>query len=248
MLGRAFPKLPLGGPDLTNVEGAAFLAYQMPHRCIEHARVDVTVPVGFWRSVGHSFNAFFGECFMDELAQAAARDPIEFRLAHLAPSTREHRVLTTLREVGQWNLPLPIGHARGVAVHASFGSVVGQIAEIVIVDGALRVTRVVCVVDCGRVINPDTVIAQMESGIVFGLSAALYGDAPFERGRIALTNFDDYRVLSLREMPSIEVHVQDSDALPGGVGEPGTPPIAPAVANALAALTDIRQRTLPLRV
>ena len=198
--------------------------------------------------LGHSFNAFFSECFIDELAHAAGSDPVEFRLAHLAPATREHRVLTTLRERGTWGAPLSAGRARGVAVHASFGSVVGQIAEVMIDAGEVRVLHVTCVVDCGRVINPDTVIAQMESSIVFGLTAALFGDVPYAQGRVHHQNFTDYRMLSLREMPQVEVHLLDSDSAPTGVGEPGTPPIAPAVANALAALTGKRIRTLPLRV
>ncbi len=248
VLGRAFPNLPLGGPDRTNAEGAAFLSYATPHRLVEHTAVESHVPIGFWRSVGNSFNAFFTECFMDELAAAAGADPIDFRLSHLENHPRETRVLKLLRDSAGWSEALGAGHARGVALHESFGSIVGQIAEVSLDKGQIRVHRVVCVIDCGRVVNPDIVIAQMESGIVFGLTAALYGEVRVEGGRIMQWNFPDYRMLSLKEMPRIETHVIESGAEPGGVGEPGTPPIAPAVANAVSILTDKRINSLPIRV
>ena len=248
VLGRTFPKLPTGGPDRTNVDGAAFLAYDIPHSRVEHAAVDVPVPIGFWRSVGHSFNAFFTECFMDELAHAAEVDPIDFRLAHLGSSPRETRVLELLREFGGWDTPPPAGRALGMAFHESFNSIVGQIAEVGIENGHVRVHRVVCVIDCGQVVNPEIVIMQMESGIVFGLTAALYGDVQVEGGRIMQWNFPDYRMLALKDMPRIETHVIESGAEPGGVGEPGTPPIAPAVANAVSSLTGTRIRSLPIRI
>ncbi|MCB1747886.1 MAG: xanthine dehydrogenase family protein molybdopterin-binding subunit [Gammaproteobacteria bacterium] len=247
VLGRAFPGLPLAGPDKTNLEGAMFLPYAVPHRRVAHSTVPIVPPVGFWRSVGHSFNAFFTECFMDELAGAAARDPIEFRLEHLAARPRERHVLELLRDLSDWNEPPAPGTARGVALHGSFHSIVGQVAEVSIDNGEIVVQRVTCVVDCGQVVNPDIVIAQMESGIVFGLTAALYGDVRIAAGRVQQWNFPDYRMLTLGEAPPIETHVVVSGAPPGGVGEPGTPPIAPAVANALAALTGQRQRALPLR-
>ncbi|MGE0485366.1 MAG: molybdopterin cofactor-binding domain-containing protein [Gammaproteobacteria bacterium] len=247
VLGRAFPGLPLAGPDKTNLEGAMFLPYATPHRRVEHSDVPIVPPVGFWRSVGHSFNAFFTESFVDELAQAAGRDPIDFRLDHLDARPRERHVLELLRALSGWDTPAVDGRARGVALHESFHSIVGQVAEVSVDRGQIVVHRVTCVVDCGQVINPDIVIAQMEGGIVFGLTAALYGDVRVVEGRIQQWNFPDYRMLTLREAPRIETHVVTSGAAPGGVGEPGTPPIAPAVANALAALTGERQRTLPLR-
>ncbi len=246
VLGRAFPRLPLAGPDKTTVEGAAFLPYAVPHRRVEHSMVPIPVPVGYWRSVGHSANAFFSESFVDELAAAAGRDPLEFRLAHLAARPRAAHVLTLARELSGWDSSPPAGIARGVALHESFHSIVAQVAEVTLENGRIRVPRVVCVIDCGRVVNPDIVIAQMESGIAFGLSAALYGDVRVEKGEIQQWNFPDYRVVGLREMPRIETHVVESGAAPGGVGEPGTPPIAPAVGNALAALTGVRRRSLPL--
>ena len=248
VLRRTFPKLPTGGPDRTNIEGAAFLAYATPHRRVEHAAVDLPVPIGFWRSVGHSFNAFFTECFMDELAQAADMDPLGFRLAHLQDHPRATRVLELLRDFGGWASSPGDGRAVGMAFHESFNSIVGQIAEVGIKNGQIRVHRVVCVIDCGTVVNPEIVIMQMESGIVFGLTAALYGDVQVDAGRIMQWNFPDYRMLSLKDMPRIETHVIESGAAPGGAGEPGTPPIAPAVANAVSALTGRRIRSLPIRI
>ncbi len=248
VLRRTFPSLPAGGPDRTNVEGAAFLTYAIPNRRVEHAAVDVPVPIGFWRSVGHSFNAFFTECFMDELARAAGMDPIAFRLAHLGGRPRETRVLELVRDFGAWNAPADAGRAVGVALHESFNSIVAQIAEVGIENGQIRVHRVVCVIDCGRVVNPEIVIMQMESGIVYGLTAALYGDVQVDGGRIMQWNFPDYRMVSLKDMPRIETHVIESGAEPGGAGEPGTPPIAPAVANAVSALTGQRIRSLPIRL
>ncbi len=245
-LGRAFPRLPLGGPDRTNVEGAAWLTYAMPHRRVEHAACPLPLPVGFWRSVGHSHHAFFTECFMDELARMASSDPFEFRLAHLPATSREHRVLKLLQNA--WSQPLADGRARGVALHESFGTVVAQVAEVSLAGEQVRVHGVWCAVDCGTVINPDTVIAQMQSGIVYGLSAALYGDAGYRAGRITQQNFFDHRVLTMAEMPQVEVLIVDSGDAPSGVGEPGTPPIAPAVANAVARLTGKPIRSLPIKL
>lgn len=243
-IARLFPRLPLAGPDRTDVEGAAWLAYRMPHRRVEHTTCPLALPVGFWRSVGHSHHAFFTESFIDELALAAGRDPLEFRLAHLPSASRHHRVLSSLHS--HWSVALPGGRARGLALHESFGSVVAQIVEISVQDTTLRVHRVWCAIDCGIAIHPDIVVAQMESGIVFGLSAALYGDAAYHAGRIERQNLTDYRLLTLAEMPTIEVKILESSDAPHGVGEPGTPPIAPALANAVARLTGKRLRTLPI--
>ena len=248
VLKRTFPKIPAVGPDRTNVDGAAFLAYDVAHRRVEHVPITLPVPVGFWRSVGHSFNAFFTECFMDELAHAAGRDAIDFRRIHLSQHPRHTLVLDLLAKKSDWRTPPPAGHARGVAFHESFGSIVGQVAEVSIEDGKPRVHKVVCVIDCGRTVNPDIVIAQMESGIVFGLTAALYGAITVKDGRVQQQNFPDYPMLRLAQSPHIETHIIDSGFDPGGVGEPGTPPIAPAVANAISALTGVRIRVLPIRI
>lgn len=237
-----------GGVDPTAVEGAVDLPYTIPNLDVRYTRADLGVPVGFWRSVGHTHTAFVVETFIDELASLAGTDPVEFRRRLLPEGSRHRRVLDTAAERADWGSPLPPGVARGVAVHESFGSFCAQVAEVSLGAGQVRVLRVVAAFDCGVVVNPDTVAAQIESGIVFGLSAALKGAITLDRGRVVQSNFHDYPVLQMGEMPVIESHLVPSGDAPGGVGEPATPPIAPAVANALAALTGVRHRRLPLRM
>jgi isoquinoline 1-oxidoreductase beta subunit len=241
--------------DPTSVEGAVELPYAVPNVSIELHRADrdVRVPVLWWRSVGHTHNAFVTETFLDECLVAAGRDPLAGRLEllRLKPRHRATLLLAATRagwdeSAARWTEPLPPGRARGIAVHESFKTVVAQIAEVSRRgDGLPKVERVVCAVDCGRVINPDVVRAQMEGGIGFGLGAALWNEITIERGRVKESNFHDYRPLRMPDMPAVEVHLVPSDAAPTGVGEPGVPPIAPAVANALAALTGQRVRRLP---
>jgi len=235
-----------GGIDATAVEGIAELPYEMPAFEVSYARADLGVPVGFWRSVGHSGNAFVVESFVDELAQAAGQDPVTFRVRLLAGAPRHRRVLEAAAAAAGWGTPLPAGRARGVALHASFGSIVAQVAEVSVAEGRPRVHRVTCAIDCGVVVNPSTVVAQMEGGIGFGLSAALGERVDLARGRVVQSNFHDYRVLRMAEMPAVQVVLVPGGDEPGGVGEPGTPPVAPAVANALAVLTGRRLRSLPL--
>jgi isoquinoline 1-oxidoreductase beta subunit len=207
------------------------------------------VPVLWWRSVGHSHNAFAVECFLDELAHAAGRDPLEVRLELLAERPRHKRVLELAASKAGWGTEPPPGRARGLAVHASFGSHVAQVAEVSVSGkGAIRVHRVVCAIDCGPIVNPETIRAQMEGAIVYGLSAALHGEITFEKGRVRQSNFHDYPVLRMSEMPRVEVHIVESKDSMGGVGEPGLPPIAPAVANAVFAATGRRLRSLPFRL
>lgn len=237
-----------GGVDPSAVEGVADLPYTVGAREISYHQADLGVPVGYWRSVGHSANAFVVESVVDELAAAAGTDPVEYRRRLLAGHARHLRVLEAAAEHAGWGADLPTGRARGVAVHASFGSFVAQVAEVSVEGGRPRVHRVVCAVDCGVVVNPDTVRAQMESGIGFGLSAALGEEIRIARGRVPVASFDGYPILRMGEMPVVEVALVPSGDAPGGVGEPGTPPIAPAVANALFALIGQRVRSLPIRL
>jgi isoquinoline 1-oxidoreductase beta subunit len=231
----------------------AFAALRVAHQLASHP-----VPVGFWRSVGHSGNAFFLESFVDELAHAAGVDPVAYRLGLLEGTGRERTRARAVLELaaarsgwGEGPARAPDGAtvARGVALHRSFGSVVAQVAEVSLgAGGAIRVHRVTCGVDCGLAIHPDGVAQQMESGVVFGLTAALFGDVRIEAGRVMPSNFDGYRLLRMAEAPHVATHLVPSAAAPEGVGEIGLPPIAPAVANALFALTGQRLRSLPLRL
>lgn len=249
-------------PDATMAEGAFDQPYACPNMLVQHHRVELPVPVGYWRSVGHSHQAFFVECFLDEMAAAAGKDPLAFRLALLSqPAHQRHvRVLETLRERAAWRGPPQwkdrdgVAFARGMAMHESFGSVVAQVAEVAEVrnragagENGFRVTRVICVVDCGRAINPSLVEQQMESGIVFGLSAALQQAITLRNGQVQQHYFTDFPLVDMQTCPTIETYVMDSDAAPEGVGETATPPVAPAVANALFALTGRRHRRLPLQ-
>lgn len=244
LLQRAFG-LPAAGPDKTAAEGLFDHPYEIPNQQIEHVQVDVPVPVGPWRSVGHSHHAFFKESFIDEMAHAAKADPVEFRRALLAAHPRHLAVLNAaVSRAGKARG----SRAQGVALHDCYGSIVAQVAEVGIEDGRVRVHKVVCAIDCGMVVNPDIVRQQMESGIAFGLSAALHGELKIANGRVRQTNFHDTPMLRIDEMPDVEVIIIDSEASPGGVGEAATPPIAPAVANAVFRLTGRRLRSLPLRL
>jgi len=245
---RVLPALagPIDLPDKTASEGLFDLPYGIPNQRIAHVATRIGVPVGFWRSVGHSHNAFFSEAFVDELAHAAGQDPVAFRLSLLAEMPRHAAVLKLAADKAGWGRPLPGGRARGVALHESFGSIVAEVAEVSIESGRPRVHRVVCSADVGTVVNPGIVAQQMESAVIFGLSAALFGRVDIENGVVKQRNFPDYPVVTMADAPVIETHLVASDRPPSGVGEPGTPPIAPAVANALFVLTGQRQRALPL--
>jgi isoquinoline 1-oxidoreductase beta subunit len=253
VLPRAFG-LPAAGPDKTTSEGAFDQPYEWPNARIGHEIVDLPVPVGFWRSVGHSHQAFFKESFVDEVAVAAGKDPVAFRASLLARHPRHLAVLKRVAELSGWGAPpapAPDGAktARGVALHQSFGSVVAQVAEVSLApDKVIRVHRVFCVIDCGFAVNPNLLRQQMESAIVFGLSAALYGEITIVNGQVQQTNYHDFPVLRIGACPEIQTDIMPSQAHPEGAGEPGTPPIAPAVANALFALTGQRLRTLPLKL
>jgi len=230
-------------PDVA--QEATDLGWDVPHWLVETALVKLGVPVGWWRSVYATQNGFAQECFVDELAAASDQDPVAFRRRFLPARLR--RALDLAAEKAGWGKPLPAGRARGVACLASFGSYVAQVAEIRVEGGKLaKVERVVCAVDCGQVVNPDTVEAQVEGSIAYGLSAALRGEITIEKGGAREGNFDAYAPIRTGEMPAVETHLVPSSEPPGGVGEPATPPIAPAVVNALAAATGRRVRTLPI--
>jgi isoquinoline 1-oxidoreductase beta subunit len=236
------------GIDFLMTEGAANLPYGIANLQVEYIHKDLGIPVGFWRSVGASQNAFITESFIDELAAAAKKDPFEFRRDLLGKAARHKGVLELAAQKGDWGKPLPQGRFRGIAVAFSYGSYAAEVAEVSIQkDGKVRVHRVVCAIDCGVFVNPDTVKAQVEGSIVWGLTAALYGAITIDKGRVQQSNFHDYPMLRINEMPVVEVHIIPSNAPAGGVGEPGVPPLAPAVCNAVYAGTGKRIRKLPIR-
>ena len=214
---------------------------------MDYHPADAGIPVSYWRSVGYSQNTFFTESFVDELAAAGGKDPVEFRRRLLAKSPRLLGVLELAADKAGWAKPLRAGRSRGVSLANNIGSFNAQIAEVSVEGGKLRVHRVVCAVDCGQVVNPAGIEQQIQSGIVFGLTAALKGSITIDRGRVMQQNFNHYDVLRIDEMPVVEVHIVPSRNAPGGIGEASTPGIAPAVANAIAAATGKRIRKLPIR-
>ncbi len=247
---RVLPALsgPFDVPDKSTAEGLFDLPYGFAHQRMEHVATRMGVPVGFWRAVGHSHNAFFSEGFIDELAVTLQQDPLAFRRQHLSRAPRHLAVLNLAAEKARWGSGLPLGQARGLALHESFGSIVAQVAELSLHNGQPRVHRVVCAIDCGTVVNPNIVAQQMESAVVFALTAALYGRIDIHQGVVQQDNFTRYPLLKLAETPQVETWLVPSQRPPGGVGEPGVPPLAPAVANALFALTGRRLRVLPLTI
>jgi len=240
-------RAPKGTIDPAAVEGARNHPYDIPNIRVEWVEKDFGVPVGFWRSVGSSQNAFITESFVDELAHAAGKDPYEYRRALLGKAPRHLAVLDAAAKGAGWGTPLPAGRARGIAVAFSYGSYAAHVAEVSVApDGGVRVHRFVCAIDCGIAVNPDQVRSQMEGGAIYALTAALYGKITLDKGRVQQSNFHDYPMLRIGEAPAVETIIVDSGQAPGGLGEPGVPPVAPAVTNAIFVLTGKRIRTLPI--
>jgi isoquinoline 1-oxidoreductase beta subunit len=248
VVARWAPPLFINGLDHDTTEGAINLVYALPNLHVEYLQVEPRgIPTAFWRSVGPSHNVFVTESFLDELAAAAKEDAVAYRQALLDESPRAKAVLELAAKKAAWGGPLPDRVGRGVSVQFAFATYMAQVAEVEVSrEGAVRVRRVVCAVDCGSVVNPDTVRAQIQSAIIFGITAALYGEITVKDGRVEQTNFDTYRILRINEAPAIEVHIVQSSETPGGMGEAGTSLIVPAVTNAIFAATGKRLRKLPI--
>jgi isoquinoline 1-oxidoreductase beta subunit len=248
IIARWAPPLFQNGLDPDTTEGAIHLTYALPNMHVDYLRVEPpAIPTAFWRSVGPSHNVFVVESFMDELAAAAKQDPVAYRRALLDNAPRAKAVLELAAEKAGWGQPLPDRVGRGVSVQFVFATYMAHVAEVEVSrSGAVRVRRVVCAVDCGTVVNPDTVRAQIQSAIMFGITAALHGKITLKNGRVEQSNFDTYQILRINEAPAIEVHIVQSPQPPGGMGEAGTSAIVPAVANAIFAATGKRLRRLPV--
>jgi isoquinoline 1-oxidoreductase subunit beta len=250
ILARWAPPAFVNGLDIDAIDGAAKqMPYGIPNILVDYVRDEPPgLTTGWWRGVGPTHNIFVVESFIDELAAATKKDPVEFRRSLLAEQPRVLGVLNLAAEMAGWGTSLPAGVGRGVSVQFAMGSYLSQIAEVEVTkEGEVKVRRVVCAVDCGQIVNPDTIVAQMEGGIIFGISAALWGEITLKGGRVEQHNFNDYRVLRINETPQIEVHLVKNTEAPGGIGEPGTVGIAPAVTNAIFAATGKRIRKLPIK-
>jgi len=250
MAGTPFEAMMLKGKeyDPASVEGIDDLPYSIPNVAVESHQVAVNVPVQWLRSVGHSHTAFAVECFIDELAALAKKDPYQFRRELLLKQPRYLRVLDLAAQKAGWGKPLPHGIGRGMAVHFAFGSYLAHVAEVSVTDGKIRVHRMVCAIDCGQYVNPGIISAQIEGGAIFGASAALFQELTFEGGRLQQTNFNTFPVMRMNECPEIETYMVESNEKSGGIGEPGVPCAAPAIANALFSVTGKRIRRLPIRL
>jgi isoquinoline 1-oxidoreductase beta subunit len=248
VIARWAPPLFANGLDPDTTEGAINLVYALPNIHVEYQRVEPPgIPTAFWRSVGPSHNVFVTEGFMDELAAAAKQDTAAYRRALLDKSPRAKAVLELAAEKSGWGKPLPDRVGRGIAIQFVFATYMAQVAEVeVSKEGAVRVRRVVCAVDCGTVVNPDTVRAQIQGAIIFGITAALYGEVTLKDGRVEQANFDTYQMVRMNEAPTIDVYIVQSPEAPGGMGEAGTSLIAPALTNAIFAATGKRLRKLPI--
>ena len=236
------------GIDPLSVEGVVDMPYEIPNLHVRLHTTQLPVPVLWWRSVAHTHTAFVVETLIDEMAALAGENPLAFRIKHLPAASRQLAVLKLATEKAQWGRKLPPGVGLGVAVHESFKSFVAQVAQVKVEGNNFTVQKVWCVVDCGIAVNPDVIKAQMEGGIGFALSAIKYGEITFNKGKVNQSNFFDYQMLRINEMPEVEVHIAKSSEAPTGVGEPGVPPLAPAIANAIFAVTGKRIRKLPIKL
>jgi CO/xanthine dehydrogenase Mo-binding subunit len=236
------------GVDRTGVDGAANLPYGIPNVFVDNTQLHLPMPTGYWRGVGPTRNTFVIESFLDELAHAAGQDPLEVRLELLSHHPRLRHVLQVAAEQAAWGSAPPEGRARGIGLVENKGGLAAQVAEVSLDDGRVRVHRVTCAYDAGQIINPNIAEAQVVGSIVAGMTAAFYGEITLDGGRVAQSNFHDYRMLRMHEMPEVDVHIVQNHEEPGGVGEPAVPPIAPAIANALFVLTGKRIRELPIRL
>jgi isoquinoline 1-oxidoreductase beta subunit len=249
IMARFFPEAFKGGLDIDAVDGAVELPYDIPNFLVDYVREEPPgIPTAFWRGVGPTRNAYVVESFIDELAEAAKTDPVEFRRGLTEKSPRARHVLERAAELSGWGTPLGPRKGRGISLLYAFGTYLAEVAEVSVGDdGEVHVDRVVAVVDCGQVVNPNTVVAQLQSGIIFGLSATLWGEITIKDGRVEQSNFDSYRVMRIDEAPKIVVEIIKSGEAPGGIGEPGTSALAPAVLNAVHAATGVRLRKLPIQ-
>ena len=248
VMSRLMPQYVKDGIDRDAVSGIADMPYSLPNLLVNYVMINSPVTVGWWRSVGYSVNAFTVESFMDELAHAAGKDPVQFRLDHMEKDGRPYNILSLLAEKAAWGTPVPEGKARGVAVSSCFESFAAHMAEVSINEkGKITVHKMVCALDCGTAVYPDAIRAQSEAGVVMGLSVAFHEKVHFENGGVKTANYDDYPVLTMSDVPEIEVHIARNTLKPGGVGEPVFPSVAPAVANALFKATGVRLRELPFK-
>ena len=235
--------------DSTSIQGIPDMPYTLPNRRVEYVIMDLPIPVGFWRSVGYSITTFTVETFIDELAHAAGKDPVAFRLELMEKKSRPYRTLSLLAEKINWGGSVAAGRARGIALGSCFGSAAAHMAEVSVERGSGKVTvhKVVCAIDCGPAVYPDAITAQMEGAAVMALSTAFHEKVHFTAGGVQTANFDEYQLLTMADVPEVEVHIAKSNHTIGGIGEPGVPPLAPAVANAIFKATGVRLREMPFK-
>jgi isoquinoline 1-oxidoreductase beta subunit len=246
VMSRVMPQFVENGVDPDAVSGIRDMPYMLPNQLVTYVMVNLPITVGWWRSVGYSVNVFTVESFMDELALAAGKDPLEFRLAHMDKDSRAYQILSLLAEQGGWKSPLPEGRARGVAVTSCFESFAAHMAEVSVDNkGGISVHKMVCALDCGTAVYPDAIRAQAEAGVVMGLSVAFHEKVSFKNGGVKTANYSEYPILNMSEVPQIEVHIAKNNLKAGGIGEPVFPSVAPAVANAIFKATGVRLRELP---